>query len=222
MDSKKKGARSTKEIYLLSGLIFCGKCGGAMTGNRRRAGRNKTPYISYECSTRKRTKGCDMKAVNRDYVENIVIEHLEENMFSPEALNKLVAKIAKYAAAQNKEITRDIKLFTDQLGGVQTEMNNIVNAIAAGMMHPTMKEKMDELEAKKASLTINLEEAKLQTRTHAPTPEMIKGYLLKDAGIKNKSPEEQKRIIQAYIKEVTVYENTVEITTIVTFNVYSN
>lgn len=218
MDSKRKGARSAKEIYLLSGLIFCGKCGGAMTGNRRRAGRNKDLYVSYECSTRKRTNGCDMKAVNKDYVENIVIKHLEENMFSPEALNKLVVKISRYAATQKKEINRDIKLFTDQLAGVQTEMNNIVNAIAAGMMHPSMKEKMDELEAKKASLTISLEEAKLQAQTHAPTPEMIRGYLLKDAGIKNKSLEEQKRIIQAYIKKVIVYENTVEITTIVTFD----
>lgn len=218
MESKRKGARSAKEVYLLSGLIFCGKCGGAMTGNRRRAGRNKDLYVSYECSTRKRTKGCDMRAINRDYVEGIVIDHLEENIFSPEAMDKLVVKIADYAEAQNEEITRDIKLFTNRLTGVQTEMNNIVNAIAAGMMHPSMKGKMDDLEAKKASITVSLEEAKLQAHIHAPTPEMIRGYLQKDAGIKNKDPEEQKRIIQAYIKKVIVFDNNVDITTIVTFD----
>ncbi len=218
MDSKRKGARSAKEIYLLSGLIYCGKCGGAMTGNRRRAGRNKDLYVSYECATRKRTKGCDMKAINRDYVEGVVIEHLEESIFSPEALDKLVTKIVDYAAKQNKEIAKDIKLFTDRLTGVQTEMNNIVNAIAAGMMHPTMKGKMDELEAKKAGLAMNLEEAKLQAQVHAPTPEMIRAYLQKDAGIKDKDPDEQKRIIQAYIKRVIVYDNNIDITTIVTFD----
>jgi hypothetical protein len=44
---------------------------------------------------------------------------------------------------------------------------------------------------------------------------MIRKYLQKDADIKNKSPEEQKRIIQAYVKKVIVYENTIDINKIV-------
>ena len=35
MEKNKKGANSAKEIYLLSGLIYCGKCGDAMTGTRK-------------------------------------------------------------------------------------------------------------------------------------------------------------------------------------------
>lgn len=218
MSKNKKGANSAKEIYLLAGLIYCGKCGGAMTGTRKYAGRNKDLYVSYECSTRKRTKTCDMKAINKNYVENIVIEHLEKNVFSPEAIERLVKKISDYATSKYEEINRDIKLFTDQLAGVQTEINNIVNAIAAGMFHPSMKEKMDELEAKKASLTLKLEEAKLQAQMHAPSEEMIRKYLQKDAVIRNKSPEEQKRIIQTYIKKIIVYDDKVDIDTIVTFD----
>ncbi len=211
-------ANKAKETYLLSGLIYCGKCGGAMVGNRRYSGRNKTLYVTYECSTRKRTKTCDMKDIGKDFVENTVIEHLEKNVFSPEAIESLVIKISEYAASQSKEINRDIKIFTDQLAGVQTEINNIVNAIAKGMFHESMKAKMDELEAKKASLTIKLEEAKLQAQTHSPTPDMIRRYLQKDADIRNKSLEEQKRIIQTYVKKVIVYENKIDIETIVDLN----
>jgi site-specific DNA recombinase len=214
MSKNRRGANSAKEIYLLSGLIYCGKCGGAMTGTRNHAGR----YVGYECSTRKRNKTCDMKTISKKYVENIVIEHLERNIFSPEAIDRLVVKISEYAASQSKEINRDIKVFTDQLSGVQTEINNIVNAIAAGMFHPSMKEKMDELEAKKANLTIKLEKAKLQAQTHSPTEEMIRKYLQKDAGIKDKSPEEQKRIIQTYVKRIIVYDEKIDIDTIVTFD----
>jgi site-specific DNA recombinase len=79
-----------------------------------------------------------------------------------------------------------------------------------------MKEKIDDLEVKKANLTIKLEEAKLQAKAHAPTEEKIRKYLQKDADIKNKSPEKQKRIIQTYVKKVIVYENTIDINTIVT------
>ena len=64
MSKNKKGANSAKEIYFLTGLIYCGKCNGAMTGTRKYAGRNKDLYISYECSTRKRTKKCDMKGLS--------------------------------------------------------------------------------------------------------------------------------------------------------------
>jgi site-specific DNA recombinase len=212
------GASKAKETYLLSGLIYCGKCGGAMVGNRRRSGRNKNLYATYECSIRKRTKECDMKSIGKDFAENAVIEHLEKHLFSPGAINKLVDKIAKYAASQNRKISRDIKAFTDQLSGVQTEINNIVNAIAAGMFHPSMKEKMNQLESKKASLTIKLKEAKLQAQIHTPTEEMIRRYLKKDADIKNKSPEEQKRIIQAHVKKVIVYEKTIDINKIVDLN----
>ncbi len=214
-NKRRTAAYKAKEIYLLSGLIYCGKCGGAMVGNRRHSGRNKTLYVTYECSTRKRTKECDMKDIGKDFVENAVIERLEKNVFSPEAIERLVVKISEYAASQSKEINRDIKLSTDQLAGVQTEINNIVNAIAAGMFHQSMKEKMDELETKKANITIKLEEAKLQAQIHTPTEEMIRRYLQKDADIKNKSPEEQKRIIQTYVKRVIVYDDKIEIDTIV-------
>ena len=43
-------------------------------------------------------------------------------------------------------------------------------------------------------------------------------YLQKEAGIKNKSPEEQKRIIQTYVKRIIVYDEKIDIDTIVTFD----
>ncbi|WP_455795070.1 zinc ribbon domain-containing protein [Clostridium butyricum] len=43
MDNNKahRGAAQAKKIYLLSGLIYCGKCGHAMTGNSRHSGKIK-------------------------------------------------------------------------------------------------------------------------------------------------------------------------------------
>lgn len=83
---------------------------------------------------------------------------------------------------------------------------------------PSMKAKMNELEARKASLTQKLEEAKLQAETYTPTPEMIRRYLEKDSDIRNKSLEEQKRIIQTYVSKVIVHENKIDIYAIVDLN----
>jgi site-specific DNA recombinase len=38
-----------KNDYLLKSLIFCGYCGSKLVGNSRIAGRNKTPYVTYDC-----------------------------------------------------------------------------------------------------------------------------------------------------------------------------
>lgn len=84
MDNNKinKGANTAKAIYLLSGLIYCGKCGSSMTGNRRHSRRNRDLYETYECSNRKRRKQCDMKAINKSYVKKVVIDNLYNNLFS--------------------------------------------------------------------------------------------------------------------------------------------
>ena len=91
----------------------------------------------------------------------------------------------------------------------------MVNAIAQGMFQPSMKEKMDELEAKKNSIILSLEEAKRQKNITSPSKDLIKAYLQKDADIKSKSLEDQKRIIQTYVQKVIVYNNVIKTYTIV-------
>jgi len=206
-NKKRPGAGKSREIYKLSGIIYCGKCGSAMVGNRRYAGRNRTKYLSYECSARKRKKTCGMKSIGAEYIENLVIEELESRVFTPEAVDMLANKIYEYAKNQNSEIKEDIKHFGKELDAVQKEIDNIVSAVARGMFHISFKEKMDHLELRKEELNRKLNEARLQVEINSPTVEMIKKYIAKDAGITNKSPEEQKRIIQAYVQKVIVYDD---------------
>lgn len=81
-----------------------------------------------------------------------------------------------------------------------------------------MKEKLDALEIKKSSLMVRLEDAKRQHEVHKPSEEMIRAYLLKDSDTKNMSLDEQKHVVQAYVKEVIIYNNTMEVNTIVTID----
>lgn len=45
----------------------------------------------------------------------------------------------------------------------------------------------------------------------------IRNYLEKDSDIKNKSLDDQKRIIKTFVSKVTVYDSDIDINTIVTF-----
>ena len=216
-NKKERGANKAKTLYLLSGLIFCGKCGSAMAGNRRYSGRNKALYETYECLNRKRTKQCDMKSINKSLVEKIVIDNLYDNIFSPNAINEVTEEILTYTQKQNKEIAEDIILYRKELKDIEGKMNNIVEAVANGLYNPIMKEKLTELESRKNTLVIRINEAERESKLNSPSKEMIKKYLSKDSDIKTKHPEEQKKVIQTYIKKITVYDDEIITETIVDF-----
>lgn len=211
-----KGSKTAKSLYLLSGLIYCEKCGSAMTGNRRFSGRNKTLYETYECSNRKRTKQCDAKSINKDYVEQLVIDDLYKNILSKEATKKLAKDILEFTAKESKTINEDLKLYKKNLVDIEAQLKNIVNAICAGLFNPTMKDSMDALENEKALLTARITEVEHQSKLNAPTEEMIIAYLKRHSDIKEKSLDDQRKIIQTYVSKVTVNEDNITTYTIVT------
>lgn len=208
-------SHSAKSIYLLSGIIYCDKCGGSMTGNRRHSGRNKTLYETYECSTRKRTQECNAKSVSKQYVEKIVIDTLYNNIFSSKAIDGVVDKIYMHSINQSSSISEDLKLYNKQLKDINSQIDNIINAIANGLCSSSLKEKLNDLELNKDQLLIRIQEAEYELSVNAPSKDMIKNFLEKDTDIKEKSLEEQKKLIQTYVKKVVVSEKAIIVHTIV-------
>jgi len=60
--------------YNLTGIIRCGECGGAMTGNSQHSGRSKTLYRTYHCKNHKKKHGgtCSTKPVRLEYIEHFI------------------------------------------------------------------------------------------------------------------------------------------------------
>jgi site-specific DNA recombinase len=132
---------------------------------------------------------------------SVVIGEIEHRTFSPVAIDKISSEVYKRAQMMNKEIDKDVRTFEKHLSLVQIKIDNIINAITSGMFHPSMKEKMDKLEFERSDLNRKIAEAKFQSNTSSLSLENITSYLLNDQGIKNKSTDEQKRIIHAYVKK---------------------
>lgn len=214
-NKKGRGANSAKEVYLLSGLVYCSKCNGGMYGQRKFAGKTGTKYRCYACGTRYRNHLYDMTSIPVDIVENIVMEQLVNDLFSAKAMEKMVDKIYLHASSRSKELSQNIKQLENELTEVKNKIKNIVDAITEGMYHASMKSKMDELEVIKSTLTKRIEEAKRKANINSPTWEMVFAYLKKDMDKKDKNPEEQKRIFQTYVKKVVVYDDKIETDTIV-------
>ena len=143
-----KSSYKANKVYALSGKIFCGRCGSAMVGNTTKS--NSKPYSYYECSTKKRTRKCDMKSIGANYIDQEVIIALYDNIFSPKAIGPFTNKVYEYADKRKKEIPEYIKDARKQLQQIESEISNIVNAIAKGMFFESMRSKMEELEDRKS------------------------------------------------------------------------
>lgn len=60
--------------YFLTGYIFCKECGKPMHGNTTKSGRNKNIQRYYVCPNHTKSKTCDTKNVNAEYIGTAIKE----------------------------------------------------------------------------------------------------------------------------------------------------
>lgn len=140
---------------LLSGLLKCNKCGGNMvivSGGK---------FARYGCSNNwnKGTSvcSCDLK-INKKELEETVMQELGLDCKNSEALSYITGKVGSLVS--DKQIKNSHRwhgeALHDQLKTVEKEVNNFINAIKAGIITETVKEKLLESEKKKSELELKL------------------------------------------------------------------
>lgn len=210
MNGRKMNARfKAKQVYLLSGKIFCGKCNSTMISHTSHS--NGKKYSSYICGTRYRNKNCDMKPVEKEYAENIVVKNLKENIFNPKSISDLKDKLIKQYSKMKAEKNNDLKMFNKKLNEIQNKMDKMVNAVADGFYNPTMKNKMNELEEEKNQILIYINEIKEFQDKQELDSNLIEKYLYKDMeALNNNNVNEIKNIIDTYVDKIIVYDDRID------------
>ena len=93
---------SAKQEYLLSGKIYCGECGSPYAGNSRKPRADHPLYVSYRCTRRnQRNTQCTNPEINRDKLEQIVLDKLSGVLFNPKMIPALVTEYNTYIASKN-------------------------------------------------------------------------------------------------------------------------
>ncbi|MGV8980546.1 recombinase family protein [Clostridium sp.] len=221
MKARKKapGANNAKEIYLLSGLIFCGECGASMQGNRRKPN-NKPMYISYRCGSRLQKRDCDNKEIRKEYVEEFVLSELEKNILNDKAIPTLVEKINKHLQEQSKDVKSSTEIILKELEEIDKQINNIVSAIMQGFAQEEFKIKMDGLKDRKIKLEVILKEQESRSLAPKITEEQVKNLfsMFRDFVTERNMPE-CKKFIQNYVDKVIIYKGHVEVIFNVVFSI---
>lgn len=154
---KKSPARSRDTRYLLTGKLFCGHCGSPMTGEY---GVSKTgkKYHYYRCIKANKHK-CDKKRAKKDWIENIVVAELLNQLNDLTYIDQLADRFMEYQKKQQSDDS-ELKVLQDRLHGVNKSLSNMVKAIEMGIITPTTQARMEELEEQKQQLHTSIEQLK--------------------------------------------------------------
>ena len=135
--------------YLLTTKLFCGKCGTMMAGESGRS-HTGTVHCYYKCGTRKRggREACSLKPVRKEPLEQFVVQTALEKVLNDRVVDLLVDKLLEY---QSRENTR-LPVLQAELKEVKRRIDNLVAAIEQGILTPSTRARMDELEQQRKAL----------------------------------------------------------------------
>jgi DNA invertase Pin-like site-specific DNA recombinase len=140
--------RGHRPRYLLSGLLTCGCCGAGyiMISNTR-----------YGCSAARNRGTCaNRKTIARKDVEIRVLNGLQTRLMHPELIREYITTWQREMQKDRLETLAARGEQERRLAKVTREIDAVVTAITQGMFHPSMKAKMDALEAERAELDAKL------------------------------------------------------------------
>ena len=161
--NKLNGARRPKS--LLSGLVFCGCCGGPYS--LRGADR-------FACSNHISKGSCsNSRGIAREDLERRVLAGLKDRLMAPEIVEEAMRAYAEETNRLNRERRSNGDAWKAELVKVEKQIRGIIEAIKEGMFHPSMKGEMDTLEARKAELTALLADAPADTPDILPSASAI-------------------------------------------------
>jgi len=143
-------------------FFVCRHCGGNIIG-RVEGGRHK---LKYYCSTiayeGRYTDRC-VHGVNldKDAIEGYVIEQIKNNFGTPARIKELVRRINSAIRSEYKDFQTATAFINKQIANTKKEIDNLVNAIAAGtppeFVNPRIKElkqKLSKAESQKKQLEL--------------------------------------------------------------------
>lgn len=199
-------------IYLLSGLIYCGDCGAKYCGStstKNKAGVTyKTGY--YTCANRNKIGKCKNHIIRQDDIEEYVFKALIEKILNGNSVDSLIQKIQIEYNKMSDDSEEIIKDAQKQLQTVNAKLNNLVSMLECSPS-PSIVKRIDELDSQKLFLEEKIEVYKKLTKDFIPESKIIE-VLKKDvSSLKNESKEEAKKIIQKYVKRITIYSDRFEI-----------
>ena len=209
--NKKAPARhKAEDDYLLTTKLFCGSCKAMMVGESGTSSSKGQVYHYYRCVNSKRKKTCKAKhrSVRKDPLERAVVASVMRNIMD----DAFVEYFTDQALALQGQESNELPALRRQLADTDKAIDNMLNAIQAGIFNASTKRRLDELETTKEKLELSI--IKEEMKKPQFTREQIQFYILQFRKVDTNTLDGRRRLIDGFVNSVVVYDDYI----LVTFN----
>lgn len=200
--AKAPAAARSEVDYQLTGKLFCGYCGSAMVGESG-TGRSGKKHYYYNCVKRKRERACQKKQVRKDWIEELVVRQTREKCLTDEVIAVIVD-----AALSLQEREKDdsvLRGFEAELAEIKRGIGNLLHAIEQGIITPSTKERLEDLEARRLDLEAAIEEEKI-TQPQL-TRDQLTFWLERFRSGDPSDPKYRETFIDVFVSAVYLYDD---------------
>ena len=186
-NKKAPARRKAEDDYLLTTKLFCGCCGALMFGE---SGTSRTGEVHryYKCATAKK-KNQTMQLVRDDA-----------------AMESIIAKVMELQDRENS----NLPLYEKQLRDAESGIQNMLNAIQAGILTSSTKERLEQLEETKRELETRIAEETLAKPKIKE--EFIRFWLLRFRKLDMSLKDQRQALVDTFINSIYLYDDKVLIT----------
>ena len=204
-NKKAPARRKAEDDYLLTTKLHCGCCGALMFGE---SGTSRTGEVHryYKCATAKKKKGCKKKTVRKQWLEDLVVNQTMQLVRDDAAMESIIAKVMEL---QDRENT-NLPLYEKQLRDAESGIQNMLNAIQAGILTSSTKERLEQLEETKRELEARIAEEKLAKPK--VTEDFIRFWLLRFRKLDMSLKDQRQALVDTFINSIYLYDDKVLIT----------
>lgn len=165
--------------FPLTGKVFCGNCGELMTGV---GGTSSTgfQYNYYKCRNAGAEKPCKSPSIQRDVLEETVIDGVNKLLMSEE-IDSLIEQIYQY---EHMDFSEQLSQLAQRKATLETKINNLVAQIADGAPWRLFQEKIDTYQSEIETIEQKTKELNYQlsnTFSRDEIKELLISYIQKDS-----------------------------------------
>ena len=142
-------ARGKAQNFLLTTKLFCGLCGSPMIGDGGTSHTGKA-YAYYSCTKRKRGRSCKKESVPKDWIEGLVVGELVKIVHNDELIEQIADRVMEYQKREKDQ--SGLHALEIRQKENEKAISNMLAAIEAGIITPSTKTRLMELEADRADI----------------------------------------------------------------------
>ena len=207
--NKKAPARhKAEDDYLLTTKLFCGTCGAMMVGESGTSASKGRKYHYYRCVNTKKQKSCNAKhkSIRKTPIENAVVNAVMAKVMD----DNFVEYIADTVMDIQTRESSVLPALRHQLEETERGITNMLNAIQMGIINASTKQRLDELEDRKADIELQI----IQEEMKHPmlTREDVTYWICRFRTLDVSKLEERRRLIDSFVNSVTVFDDYILIT----------